>query len=227
MPENEKVLSNFIDEKEENQESLFFIPDNPISGEFTDEPIPGTLCMKDSFGQYVKISDLINQKTNLEKSGFPDSTILNTSRGFAASRYVQKTTLRFTSIHNYEKNPYLSNDTIDMSTENGRKFEVQSFDEEIRVEFSILDNEMGILWVIDHPNQEKLEEYRSTLQQLGQKAQLPRNFYELDLVLAFFEETGEWDRGIILEMSENDATVLFTDFGNVADSIPHEFLKLG
>ena len=121
----------------------------------------------------------------------------------------------------------MSNDTIDMSTENGRKFEVQSFDEEIRVEFSILDNEMGILWVIDHPNQEKLEEYRSTLQQLGQKAQLPRNFYELDLVLAFFEETGEWDRGIILEMSDDAATVLFTDFGNVADSIPHEFLKLG
>lgn len=121
----------------------------------------------------------------------------------------------------------MSNDTIDMSTEAGRKFEVQSFDENIEVEFSLLDIEMDILWVIDHANQEKLEEYRTTLQQLGQKAQLPRNFYELDLVLAFFEETGEWDRGIILGMSDDDATVLFTDFGNVAESIPHHFLKFG
>ena len=114
-----------------------------------------------------------------------------------------------------------------MSTETGRKFEVQNFDEVIEVEFSTLDLEMEILWVIDHANQKKLEEYRSTLQKLGENTQLPRNFYQLDLVLAFFEETGEWDRGIILNITDDDATVLFTDFGNVAEGIPHEYLKFG
>lgn len=104
MPEHEKVITNFIDEKEGNQESLFFIPENSISGEFTDEPVRGTLCIKDSFGDYVKISNLINQKANLQKSGFPDSTILNTRQGFKINAllldFFQKTT-RFSDSNQF------------------------------------------------------------------------------------------------------------------------------
>ena len=82
MSNNDTLISNFIEELEEKQESLFFIPDDSIDGDFTDQPVRGSFCVKDSFGPYVKISDMINQKTSLEKSGFPDSTTLNTSQGF-------------------------------------------------------------------------------------------------------------------------------------------------